>query len=86
MDPATAAFSVRYDPQPLPPIYPGQSFDDHKFTAAEIQRSLDQTQEDKWPIDLAGRYRKDGRKLIVTMLRGADRVEWRLAPYKRLKF
>lgn len=86
VDPATEEFSVRYDPQPLPPIYPGQSFDDHRFTPAEIQRSLDQMQEDKWPIHLAGRYRKDGRKLIVTMLRGTDRLEWRLAPYKRPKF
>ncbi len=85
-DPATEAFSVRYDPQPLPPIYPGQSFDDHRLTSAEIQRSLDQTQDDKWPIHLTGRYRKDGRKWIVTMLRGTDRVEWRLAPYKRPKF
>ena len=86
VDPATEAFSVRYDPVPLPPIYPGQSFDDHRFTAAEIQRSLDQTQDDKWPINLAGRYRKDGDKLFVTMLRGTERVEWRLAPYKRPKF
>ena len=86
VDPATEEFSVRYDPEPLPPIYPGQSFDDHRFTSAEIQRSLDQTQDDKWPIHLAGRYRKDGRKLIVTMLHGADRIEWKLAPYKRPKF
>ena len=74
VDPATEEFSVRYDPEPLPPIYPGQSFDEHRFTSAEIRRTLDQTQEDKWPINLAGRYRKDGRKLIVTMLRGAGRA------------
>ena len=86
VDPAADQFSVRYDPEPLPPIYPGQSFDEHKFTSAEIQRSLDQVQDDKWPINLAGRYHKDGRRLIVTVSHGAGHVEWRLAAHKRPKF
>ena len=86
VDPATEAFSVRYDPEPLPPIYPGQSMQDRRFAPAEIQRVLDQNQEDKWPINLAGLYHKDGHKLTVAVLRGADRIEWRFAPYKRPKF
>lgn len=53
-----------------------------------MKRHVGQSQGDyyKWPVELAGNYRKDGLKLIVTTLRGSERVEWVLAPYKRPKF
>jgi hypothetical protein len=80
------SFTVRYDPEPLPPIYPGQSLSDH-MSPAEVRRVVgEQAPDFQWPIELAGTYRKDGNKLVVTIRRGQEKVEWVLAPYARPKF
>jgi hypothetical protein len=85
-DAAGDRFTIRYDPEPLPPIYPGQSLSDH-MSPAEERRAVGQDYPNfKWPVELAGTYRKDGGKLIVTIRRGAGKVEWVLAPYTRPKF
>jgi hypothetical protein len=79
-------FTVRYDPEPLPPIYPGQSLSDHMSPADQRRVLGEQSADFKWPVELAGTYRKDGGKLVMTMQRGAEKVEWVLAPYRRPRF
>jgi len=79
-DAAGDGFTVRYDPEPLPPIYPGQSLSDHMSPADERRVLGEQYADFKWPIELAGAYRKDGGKLAVTLRRGAEKVEWVLTP------
>lgn len=87
VDPVTKGFSVRYDPEPLPPIYPGQPHPDFKLTTAESNRVIgEQLDGFKWPVELTGAYSKDGHKLIVTTVGRLGRVEWVLVPYKRPKF
>jgi hypothetical protein len=79
-------FTVRYDPEPLPPIYPGQSLSAH-MSPAEVRRVVgEQAPDFKWPIELVGTYRKDGDKLVVRIRRGEEKVEWILTPYARPKF
>ena len=70
----------------LPPIYPGQGLSDH-MSPADVRRVVGENASDfKWPIELAGTYRKDGGKLVVTIQRGEEKVEWVLVPYTRPKF
>jgi uncharacterized membrane protein YphA (DoxX/SURF4 family) len=87
VDPATGAFSASYDPEPLPPVYPGRSLDDLKLTPAEQTRVLGEQYDGfKWPVELTGSYHRDGRRLIVTAVGRAGRTEWVLVPYERPKF
>jgi uncharacterized membrane protein len=87
VDPATGAFAARYDPEPLPPNYPGPTPAHYRLTDTEQQRLLGESLEGfRWPVELAGTYRRDGDKLIVTTTGRAGRVEWVLVPYKRPKF
>jgi len=92
VDPATGRFAARYDPELLPPHYPGPTPDhynpDHyKLTDSEVRRRIgEQLEGFEWPVELAGAYRRDGPKLIVTTTGKAGRIEWVLVPYKRPKF
>lgn len=79
-------FTIRYDPEPLPPVYPGHAMS-NRMSPADQRRVLgEQLVGFKWPVELAGTYRKDGDKLIVTVGRGAERIEWVLVPLVRPKF
>ena len=79
-------FTVRYDPEPLPPIYPGEDIS-ARLSSVDQRRVLGEGLADfKWPVELAGTYRKDGDRLVVTVGRGAEKIEWVLAPYTRPKF
>jgi len=79
-------FAIRYDPEPLPPIYPGEDLSD-RLSPADQQRILgEQLAGFQWSVELAGTYRKDGNRLVVTVGRGADKIEWVLSPYTRPKF
>jgi hypothetical protein len=87
VNPVTKAFSVRYDPEPLPPIYPGQSLDAQKLTPAEELRYIGEQQPGfKWPVELTGSFRRVGQTLIVTAEGRFGQVEWVLVPYHRPKF
>lgn len=79
-------FVIRYDPEPIPPVYPGEALPD-RLSPAEQRRMLGpQLADFRWPVELTGTFRKDGGRLIVTAGRGAEKVEWVLAPYMRPKF
>ena len=87
VDATTSEFTARYDPVPLPPVYPGQKHSSIKISDADEMRILgEQLEGFKWPIELYGNFSKDGDKLIVSTQGRAGRVEWVLVPYKRPKF
>jgi hypothetical protein len=85
-DAAGDHFTLRYDPEPLPPIYPGHGLPEHLSPDEERRAVGEQLADFKWPVELAGIWRKDGGKLVVTLRRGAETLEWVLAPYTRPRF
>jgi hypothetical protein len=87
VDPSVGGFAARYDPEPLPPRYPGPTPDFMKLTSAEEARLIgEQLDGFQWPVELTGSYRRNGHKLVVTTAGRVGRVEWVLVPYKRPKF
>jgi hypothetical protein len=78
--------TLRYDPEPLPPTYPGQPQSDR--ISPEDQRRLigEQLADFRWPIELSGTYRRNTDSLVVTIRRGDEHIEWVLATYRRPKF
>jgi hypothetical protein len=83
--PTEGGFAIRYDPEPLPPIYPGQQLD--RMSASDQRRILgEQLTDFRWPVEMAGMYRKEGDRLVITLQRGPETIEWRLSHYTRPKF
>jgi hypothetical protein len=79
--------TVRYDPEPLPPIYPYQSTADLGLSPAEAIRVGREGRADfQWPVEMAGTYRIEDDKLVVITRHNGTAVEWVLTPYKRPKW
>lgn len=85
IDPSGSVLKFQYDPEPLPPFYPGQLSDQLSFDQ-ELRLLGAQTPDFKWPVELTGNYRKEGDQLIVTIKRGEKTMEWKFSPYTRPKF
>jgi hypothetical protein len=83
---ASGNITIRYDPEPLPPIYPSQPISDRLSPTDQRRVIGEQLADFKWPVQLAGTYRKDSDKLVVTVGGGAEKIEWVLVPYVRPKF
>ena len=80
-------FTARYDPDPLPPVYPGQSGSELGLSPKDEIRVMGEHHADfRWPVELAGAYRRDGAKLVINVRRGATNVEWVLIRYNRPKW
>jgi hypothetical protein len=82
--------TVRYDPEPFPPVYPGVAGEwDRGLSATDARRVLEHEHPNyRWPIELAGAYRREGDRLTFTAtLRDRPAtMTWRLVAYRRPRF
>ena len=83
---ADGAFSVRYDPEPLPPVYPRQLLHEHLSPEDELRVMGEHHADFRWPVEMPGTWHRDGGRLVVTLSRGPQAVEWVLTPYTRPKW
>ena len=78
--------TLRYDPEPLPPTYPGQPHS-KRIPPADKDRLIgEQLAGFRWPVELTGTYQRTENQLILTIGRGEEEIEWVLVPYTRPKF
>lgn len=82
--------TVRYDPEPFPPVYPGPVEEGSRgVSEADLKRVREADYPGhRWPVELAGKYRRDGDKLVFTAVpRGrSTTVTWVLTSYRRPRF
>lgn len=82
---------IGYDPVIPPPVDPEKlkAMREQVETATtieEVEALLQRERERVWPETLAGTYRRDGAKLVITGTRGGKAVQLTLRPLVRPKF